>query len=324
MLKILDKFGLPSVIILYILNWLLKIKYVLYPELPQLGTCNGVLKFPVFNEFMLSHNILYTVLSIHFIFFIALIINYLWLQEKMASKNSLLPALSIIIVSSLLSAGFMLSIHTFLGLLLIMATYLLFLSNTGKGTTTKLYVAGCIMGIAILVQNIFVIMAVALLIVITILRAINLRAITAYILGIASPIYLFLGVLWCINPSLISKINWLNIYLPKEILHKESLLFSLVVIIWLVFHTYFLKQKVSEIGGIQIQKKWMSLRLIWVALFIISLLVTYIPNGAFTTWMLFSALLVFQSFNTALNNKWANFTFVFLILVIFFNQWVFE
>jgi hypothetical protein len=57
----------------------------------------------------------------------------------------------------------------------------------------------------------------------------------------------------------------------------------------------------------------------WLLLFFLILLVKTI----IFIWLLFSALLIFQSFNMVLNKKWANFTLVFLILVILINEWVF-
>ncbi|MFM2192428.1 MAG: hypothetical protein RLZZ118_1385 [Bacteroidota bacterium] len=326
MLKLLGRFGPLGTLLLYLLNWLLKLKYVLYPDI-QLAPFNnnevGLFYFPSIYNYALAHPQLYTILSIHALFFMALVINYFWMIEKLSAKNSLLPGLSIVIISSLLPSGFLLSLYYFIALLLIVALRLIFSTNIQLGANSRLFRAGVLMGCIVMMKPIFVIVALSLLIVIAIIKAIDGRSILAYFFGCIIPIYLFFGIVWILSPALLPKIGNFQFALPKKVPSPESLMLSFVAIIWFSIHGYFLKQSRSEIGGIQIIKKWMSLRIVWIALFITAIFGVILPTFSFFIWLLFSALLIFQSFNMVLNKKWANFTLVFLILVILINEWVF-
>jgi hypothetical protein len=326
MLKFFGRFGPSSVLLLYVLNWLLKLKYVLYASIsdaPFNVAEMGLLRFPSIADWAIKHPTYYTILSIHIIFGIALLVNQFWRIEKIIPKNAILPALSIIITSSLLPAGFLYSINTFLFLLLIIILILIFSSQTSSGATARLFRAGILMGCVLMLKPVMIFVLIATIVVVTIFKSIDGRSILAYVLGTIMPIVVFYAVLWLLSPGLIAKIGTVNFTLPRHFTQLENLILSIVVISWFVVHAYFIKQNKSEIGGIYVQKKWLSLRVIWIAVFCSAIFSNTVPSFSFFIWINFSALLLFQCFNMVLNKKWANFTFVFLILVILINQYVF-
>jgi hypothetical protein len=326
MLKFFGRFGPVSALLLYILNWLLKLKYIIYPDI-QPASFNdneiGLLYFPSLSNWAAQHPIFYTFLSIHLLYGLAILINHLWRIEKMIPKSSILPALSIVIISSLLPSGFLISINYFIFGLLLLVLHLVFSANVQAGANARLFRAGAVMGCIVMMKPVLVLIAVCIVLIIAIIKSIDGRSVLAYILGCVIPIYLFISFVWLFSPSLLQKLTSIRFEVPKHPVDIENLVLAVVSIIWFIVHAYFLKQNKSEIGGIHVQKKWISLRILWVAIFISSVFSNVLPSYSFFMWLTLSALLLFQCFNMVLNKKWANFTFVFLILVILVNQYVF-
>jgi hypothetical protein len=326
MLKFFGRFGPISALLLYILNWLLKLKYLIYPDI-QISAFNeneiGLLYFPSLANWAIAHPYFYTFISIHCIYGLAILINHLWRIEKMIPKSSILPALSIVIVSSLLPSGFLVNINYFVLLLLLAVLMLVFSANVQSGANARLFRAGAIMGCIVMLKPVLIIVAVSLVLVIAIIKSIDGRSLLAYLFGFIIPIYLFISLVWLLAPTILHNIKEINFEIPNQVIDLESLLLSLITIIWFIVHAYFIKQNKSEIGGIQVQKKWLSMRVLWVAILISSVFSNVLPSYSFFLWINVSSLLLFQCFNMVLNKKWANFTFVFLILVILVNEYVF-
>ncbi len=326
MLKILGRFGPPGVIALYILNWILKLYYILHPEINKVtfnNTEKGLLQFPLFTKYAIAHPVMYVIVSIHVVFLLAMLINYLWVQEKLTSSSSLLPALSIVVISSLITPAFLLTVHTIIALLIVLALVQVFGAQVGKDAIRKIFFAGFLLGIVVMIKSVYLLIAIGMIGIIAIIRAINIRAILAYIIGFTIPMYIFITTIWLAAPNVIKKISWFAVDYPTKIVRLEAMCLSLVILVWLMVHAYFLKQNKNEIGGIQTQKKWLSLRLLWVVLFICSVLSNVLPSSAFFVLFIFTALLVSQCFNEIINKKWANISLVLLVITIFINQWVF-
>jgi hypothetical protein len=326
MLKLFGRFSPQSVLFLYILNWLLKLKYILYPQV-ELNAFNisevGVFNFPSIANWAISHPIFYTFLSMHLLFGIAILVNHLWRIEKIIPKSSMLPALSIVICSSLLPSGFLMSMNSIIFVLLIAALMLVFSANIQAGANARLFRAGAIMGCVVMMKPVMIIIALSIIIVIAIFKSIDGRSVIAYLLGCIIPTYLFISTVWLLSPNLLSKITKIHFEIPSQVNDKiAELILSVIVLIWFIVHAYFIKQNKSEIGGIQVQKKWLSLRVLWVAILITVVFSKEIPSFSFFLMINLSALLLFQCFNMVLNKKWANFTFVFLILVTLINEYV--
>jgi hypothetical protein len=327
MLQLFNRFGPPGVLLLYILNWLLKLKYVIYPEKLQSISNNKVfsyLRFPNFDSFGNSNTTLYVVVSLHVAFLSALLLNVFCIQEKLCAKTSMLPALCFVVISSMLPEGFLLQKNYWEVLLLFITFRYIFSTNVLTSANSRIWKAGFFMGCMVLSHPIFIVIALALLISIISFRGINFQSIGAYIVGLLFPAYLFFSILWLIKPSLLAKMQMFHFEIPKMVFHKEQLLLSIVGIVWHVIHIYFLKQNKNEIGGLQADKKWFTFRLAWVVLFFCSLSSSLLPNTILLSWLVVSSILVYPCFNTVLNKKWANFSFVFLILIVLFNQLVFN
>ncbi len=326
MLSFFTRFGPSSVILLYLLNWVLKLKYVLFPDL-QREFFNvseyAFFQFPNIYNFAIAHPSLYTILSIHAIFVLALIINTLCVQEKIAAKNTLLPAFSIVVLSSLLSVGFLLSFYYVIALLFIGVLKLIFSSNSQAGSTNKLFMAGVLMGFIIMYKPVFIISLPFMVFIIIGIKSVHGKSIFAYLLGSIIPLYLFASAIWIFNPGLLPKFKWVNPKVPHIIYQPENIVIAIVAILWFCIHAYFLKQNRSEIGGIQTEKKWLGLRISWTAAILCSLFGNMFPSMSLFIWLLVSAILLFPCFNLILNKKWANFTCYFLIIVVLINQYIF-
>jgi hypothetical protein len=325
MLKLFNRFGPASVGLLYVLNWLLKLKYVVYPVIAIEAFNNsevGLFTFPSLASWAVANPKLYTIISIHCIFLFALLANHIWRIEKLISKNSILPALSIIVISSLLPSGFLFSINYFIFILLLGVLMLIFGSHQQAGANARLFRAGALMGCIMMIKPIFILLAITMVLLIAIFKSIDGKSIIAYLLGTIIPVYLFISVVWILSPALLKKLHPFSVQLPEQKLNVETLLLSLVSIIWFMVHAYFIKQNKSEMGGIYVQKKWLGLRIVTTIAFVCGVFSSTLPSYSMFIFINLSALMLFQCFNMVLNKKWANFTFVFLILVILINEYV--
>jgi hypothetical protein len=320
-----NKFTFTHVITLYVLNILLKVGFIIYPavaNIQQFTTSKGLLLYPFFNQWVQNHTFVMWLAGVHIIFFGALAINNFMINQRLSNVNSLTPAVSIILTTSLLQIGFWINVNYLVLLLIMISLIYLFKSIRASKSSILVYTAGAAIGTIILLQSNLLLLLPVMFICCMIIKAATPKDLIAYILGAISPSFVLISLLWLFAPEIMAKQSLQKYQFPNVYFYKGAFAITLIVLLASIIKSYSLTKQINEIGAILIKKKMYIIRLLTLATCLCLILVQNVPSQGFILVYALCGIIIHPIFNIALNKRWANISFILFIIVILINQYL--
>ena len=273
-----------------------------------------------------NRNYLYHILASLLVFLQALYFNYIINRHRILSKNSYLPAMAYVLLSSLLTE------FTLLTPALLANTFLLFsvakiLSIYKKErAAASIFDAGLLISIASLFFFPYLAFFVFILMSMILLRPFNLREYAMAILGVIIPYY-FIGVYFFWHhelPAFWKTLQITHLNFPVQQIEKSTRVIViggslLLVILWTLFY---LQANMFRVV-VQVRSYLTIFMLLFIA-GILSMLVEF--NGEFFhfVWMALPVGLAFAIFFMEVRRRWfAEILHFFLLLSVLFFQFYF-
>ncbi|GBL34432.1 hypothetical protein EMGBS15_00270 [Filimonas sp.] len=314
MLRIFKQNDISSAFALVIFTFLLKAKYIWHP--PGLNELDdfqhGMLfSFPQLSAFYTHHPSLYVFLSICLLLCFSIYFNRVITREKFLQRKSYLPALSFLLLSSfapvlnVFSTAMVASLILFIAFSKTMQLY--HISNPRK----VCFDIGMLVSVAALfyfpsILFFFLFMALLLL-----LRPFSLEENMAYLLGILTPIYLSLSLVYLSGHwHQLNHLVFLNLTPPLKTMAVFPLILLTVVSISMLVYGLYLVNQAGMKNAISVRKKWNGVVLYLFFACIIGIFSKVFPG---VPWILTIAPISIILSQTFLNNKekYNTFTFYF-------------
>jgi len=311
------------VALLAIVGLLLKLPLFLYPSAPVAGAEEGIL-YKVLVNWLNSGGLLFFggVLSFVLLYIQALTINGIINEYRMTTRHTFLPALSYMLITSLLPQWSFLSAALIATTFILWAFAQLFQLYNRPAANTKIYNIGLLLGLASFFYFPSFLFGVAILSGLLILRPFRLNEILLLLLGIVTPFYFYAVYLFLTNGLSVQKlISTVQIDTPGT---RHSLWVagsSLFLIIPFLIGAYYIQGNLLKML-IQARKNW-SIILLW--LFFALLIGFANGGGTFTNWIVAAA--PFAAFHACAYffqpRKWvASFLFFAMVAFILVQQYV--
>lgn len=299
----------------------LKIKYILSPpafkEIDDLHI-GLVFAFPSWKQFYLQHPSVYVFFSICCLFAFALYLNYVANKEKLFPRKSFLPALSFLVFTSFLPVLHIFSV-LFIANMLLFVAFAKTLELPNSAHPQRLcFDIGLYVSLASLFYFPSILLFFLFLALLLFFRPFKLQENIAYLLGIVTPIYFLLSILYLSDSK---AVPFLHLTPPIASTHSgKLLLISLVSMVLLVYGLFLTNQNGFK-NPIIVRKKWNAVVLYLFFMMLIGVLSRTFPG---LPWLLIFAPFSILLSQTFLHNKekYNTFTFYFLILLILIVQWV--
>ncbi len=309
-----------NVIMLLVLGLLIKAPLFLYAKPIQIAATDGIFYTKVIVPFF-QHSRPFTACTASFIliYIQALFINYVANEYRLTSRQTYLPAMAYILITSLLPEWNYLSAPLIANTLIILCLVLLFkLYNATFGKET-IYNMGLILGLCTFIFFPSLFVTLCLLIGIMILRPFRLNELLLLITGVLTPFYFYAVYLFLKdNLSFSMLFTGMKVQVP-EIINTIWLSVSVVILTLLFF-----------IGGYQVQfhfrKMLIQVRKNWSILLIYLLLTMGIPfvntSSSFHNWVLMAVPFAF--FHAAayfyISRKWLSLSLFFITIAVILVQ----
>lgn len=275
-----------NVVILIIFGLLLKLPLFIHPRPTVAKEVDGRL-FQWFISILPADNTLISsVLAFALLYVQALLLNYLMNEYRMMAKPSFLPAMSYLLITSLLPEWNYLSAplvaNTFIIWMLI-SLFRLYNAGNAKG---QVYNIGLIAGISSYIYFPSVAFTICVLLGLLVLKAFRLNELVLFLLGFLTPYYFFALYLFLVNG--LSAANFLPHVSIRVPVIKSS--------IWLAASTLLLTVPFL-LGGYYVQahlrKMLIQVRKNWSILLFYLLLAFFVPfinsDHSFFSWVLVTA-----------------------------------
>jgi hypothetical protein len=196
-------------VLLLIFGLVIKLPLFLYPKEIKATDADGALYQYIVASIGLAgagKAVLASIISFAVIYIQALILNFLVNHYRMTSRQTFLPALSYILITSLLPDWSFLSPALLANLFVLLAfVKLLTLYNT-QTTNSTIFNIGLIMGIASFIYLPTLVLLLPIFLGIMILKAFRINEFFLLLLGVTTPYYFFAGYLFFTDQLSINKI----------------------------------------------------------------------------------------------------------------------
>lgn len=306
--------------LLLVFGLLIKLPLFLYPKAPLVSAADGKL-YVAIAGFFNSGNALWTsVFSFALLYIQALILTNLVNEYRMTVRPGFLPALSFLLLTSLLPEWNYLSAPLLGSVCLLWALYNLFALYNVAAANGKIFNIGLLLGLSSFIYLPSLVLVLCFFIGLMILRPFRLNELFLFLLGLVAPYYFFGAWLYLTDQFTLT--TWLptrfSIHLPAT---KPSL--------WLIAGTVLLGLPFLT-GGyyvqVQLRKMLIQARKNWSILLFFLVLAMIVPsiNGTdlFTGWII--SLLPFACFHAATylyaGKKWTGSLLFFLTLAFIITQ----
>jgi len=254
---------------------------------------------------------------------VALYINYVINREKMFQRKSYLTALMFVLMTSMLPSLNVLSFAAIANIFIFMAVAKALTLQNATSSRKAVFDIGLWVSMAVLFYFPAILFLLALFIFILVFRPIILQEIMAYLLGLLTPIYFSLALLFLSGKwPVYAKNLYLHINLPLQLVTLPVFILMTVSSISLLIYGIYIGNNLSAKNPIAVKKKWGAIHVYIVFGLIAGCFSSIFPS---TPWIIaitpFSILLC----NTFHNNieKYNIFTFYFLLAVLITVQWLF-
>lgn len=273
-----------NIIVLFVFGLLLKLPAFLYPSIIPATDADGWLYIMLYNWITSQGNLLLSAVIAFLILYIqSIIVTSIINEYRMTSKQTFLPGMAFILISSLLPHWNYLSAPLIASLFIIWAfSKLLKLYNVSNANTT-IYNIGLLLGFASAFYFPSLIFLICIIIGIMILRALRINEFFLLILGITTPYYFYLAYLFLTDKfSTDSLIPSLGINLPP--VQNSLWIVASVVLLLIPFlvGAYYVQT--------QLRKMLIQARKNWSILLLYLLFATFIPfinsTDNYTTWVI--------------------------------------
>ncbi len=306
-----------NIVLLFIFGLLIKLPLFLYPK-QVVATDNDGRLYQGFVTFINGSGngaLLASILAFVLIYVQALMINYLVNEYRMTSRQTFLPAMAYLLITSLLPEWSMLSAALVSNLFIILIFTLLFSLYNQGAVNGKIFNLGLLAGITSFIFFPSLLLLLAIVLGLMILRAFRLNEFFLLLMGAATPYYFYAAYLFLKDRFSASE------FFPQVYLQAPELERSL----WLVGSTLFLAIPFL-VGGYfvqaQLRKMLIQVRKNWSVLLLFLLLAFGVPfinsTESFHTWVL--TAVPFAAFHASAylypQRKW-------LPLLLFFGMVVF-
>lgn len=271
-----------NIVVLIIFGLLLKLPLFLYPKMAVATNNDGTLYHTLLN-FLPVNTLLYSVLAFSLLYIQALMINYFVNEYRMIARQNFLPAMSYLLITSLLPEWSYLSSPLITNTLIIWMFVKLFKLYNTPNAQTEVYNIGLIAGISSYIYFPSASFVICILLGMMILKPFKLNEIILFLLGCFTPYY-FYGVYLFLTDQL----NFANFF-PHISVRVPVIKSS----IWLACSTFLLAIPFL-IGGYYVQthlrKMLIQVRKNWSILLLYLLLAFFVPfvnaDKSFHTWVL--------------------------------------
>lgn len=327
MLRIFKQNDISSAFALVIITFLLKAKYILHP--PALRDIehfeHGLFfSFPSLKAVYTAHPSWYVFLSVCLMLGFALYLNNVVNREKFLPVKSFLPALSFLLFSSFSPVFNIFSMPFIANLFLFMAfSRMMHLYHIANPRRTCFDV-GILVSLAALfyfpsILFLFVFLAILLL-----LRPFVFEENIAYILGILTPAYISVCILYITgNWTHLRSFLYLHLTPPVKIIALTPLVVMTVVSISMLVYGLFLINQASIKNAISVRKKWNAVVIYLFFACVIGIFSNTFPGVPWLLTITPISIIVSQTF---LNHKekYNTLTFYFLIAAVIVIQWMLQ
>ena len=273
-----------------------------------------------------NKNYIYHIIALLLVFFQALYFNFLVIRYRILPRNSYLPAMSYVLISSLVVEFTVLTPALMANTFLLFATGKVLSLYKKEKATSVVFDAALLVSIASLFFFPYLAFFLFILAAIVILRPFNLREYFMVALGIAIPYY-FIGVYFFWNHEITAfwkTIQITRLNFPVQEIEKSTRVIVigsalLVVILWTLFY--------MQANMLRVVVQVRSYLTVFILLFIagiVSMLVEF--NGEFFhfVWIAIPVGLAFAIFFMEVRRRWlAEILHFFLLLSVLFFQYYF-
>jgi hypothetical protein len=310
---------------LVIVTFLMKVRAILHPPpIQELADFNKGLffKWDWMKNFYTSSPSLYIFLSVCFLLAFALYLNFVVNNEKLFSRKSYLPALSFVLITSMLPSLNVFSFEMIAsGFLFLAVSKALSLAHTTTPRKVSFDI-GLFLGLASLFYFPSVFFFFLLLILLFIFRPFVLQEVLAYFLGCLTPFYfsaalLFISGQWKQRLASI----YLHLHLPLNLVKFPVFVVMTLSSVILLFYSLYLINKTATKNAMVVRKKWNAIVIYYVFATIIGSLSIVFPSTAWILSITPFSIILCSTFHHNLE-KFNNFTFYFLIAVLITVQWL--
>jgi hypothetical protein len=324
-LRIFKQNDISSVFAIVIFTFLLKAKYMLHPPgLNELDNFqHGMLfSFPQLASLYNAHPSFYVFLSVCLLLCFSMYFNVVVTREKFLQGKSYLPALSFLILSSFAPVLNIFSTATIASLILFIAfskTMQLYQTTNPRKVCFDIGILVSVAALFYFPSILFVFLFLALLL---LLRPFSLEENMAYFLGVLTPVYLSLALIYLSGHWYdLHTIVFLNLTPPIKTMALIPLVMLTVVSTSMLVYGLYLVNQAGIKNAISVRKKWNGVVLYLFFACVIGIFSNVFPG---VPWILTMAPISIILSQTFLNNKekYNTFTFYFLIIVVILVQWV--
>lgn len=276
------------IVSLFIFGLLIKLPLFLYPR-PVLATENDGKLYQYFIAHLsigTGQPLVASLLAFGFLYIQALMVNYLVNEYRLTAKQSFLPAMSYLLVTSLLPEWSYLSASMVAATLIIWAFIKLFRLYNVAEANTSIYNIGLLIGLASFIFFPSLLFVVCILLGLLILRPFRLNELFLFITGALTPFYFFAVYLFLTDrpliPQLIPKISLEISQIKGNIWLAVS---TVLLIIPFLIGGFYIQTHLRKML-IQVRKNW-SIVLLYL---LIALFIPFINNThSFHNWVLVAA-----------------------------------
>ena len=284
-----------NIVLLFIFGLLLKLPLFLYPK-AVVATENDGRLFQFLVSFVTAGEgkpMLSAIIAFLLLYIQALLINYLINEYRMTTRQTFLPGMAYLMITSFLPEWNLLSAALVANTLIIWAFIKLFRLYNIAAASSSIYNIGLLIGLSTFLFFPSVFFGVCLLLGLMILRPFRLNELFLFLLGVVTPYYFYYVYLYLTNNFSTHKL------LPKIAIQIQEVHGN----IWLIASTFLLIIPFL-IGGYYIQthlrKMLIQARKNWSILLLYLLVALFIPfinnTHTFHNWILIAA--PFASFHT--------------------------
>lgn len=277
-----------NIVVLFLFGLLIKLPLFLYPKVIAVPETDGRLYTAFIHALGPSAGaaVLASMIAFFLLYVQALMVNYLINEYRLTTRQTFLPAMAYMLITSLLPEWSYMSAVLLSNTFIILMFIILFRLYNANGGNGKIYNIGLLAGLASYIFFPSVFFSVSIILGLMILRPFRINEIFLLILGALTPYYFDAAYLF-LNDQLTKQHFMQVLYLHLPPLQRSLWIVAAIVILCIPFLMggYYVQQ--------QLRKMLIQARKNWSILLVYLLLAFFIPfinsSPSFYTWLLAAA-----------------------------------
>jgi len=282
-----------NIVLLFIFGLLLKLPLFLYPKAITTGPNDGRLYQFLVGYLQGGSVIVCSLISFLFLYVQALLVNYLINEYRMTTRQTFLPGMAYLMITSFLPEWNFLSASLLTSTLIIWAFIKLFRLYNVDNASASIFNIGLIIGISSFLFFPSVFFGICILLGLLILRPFRLNELFLFLLGVVTPYYFYAVYLYLTNAFSVKKfvpVIGLQVHEINATVWLAASTFLLIIPF--LIGGYFIQTHLRKML-IQVRKNW-SILLLYL---LVALFIPFINNSnSFHNWVLLAA--PFAAFHT--------------------------